>query len=721
MGVHRWRSIPVLILVTLTLSGCTGLGMIVARLRGLCETPIFVVTATADTSDGQCTTSDCSLRDAVQMSNACPGTQTISIPAGIYTLTRLGTGEDLLARWGDLDITDSVQIEGEGNPILDGNRTDRVFDVLAGTTVDMTGLTIQHGQSEDGGGILNRGNLRLHNMTLQENTATSPVDPTTGPTGGGGGILTKREGTLTMEGSRVIGNSAYQGGGIAAYPSGESAALHPVEILDTVIAGNSAETDGGGLYLYASLVATLRNVEIRDNNASRSGGGLWNQATLNLEEVLIQGNHAGTNGGGIYNNWTGRLTAYNLLIENGLARFGGGVYNKGVARVQQSAIVNNQVEGGEGGGVFNADADADLIIENSTISGNEGEGLVNTGRMGTYYTTVANNTSVGVKTNGPSTISNSILADNMGGDCDGGVVLAVFNIESTDTCGFWDPSNLVNTDPLLMPLGLYGGTTPIHALNLDSPAVDVAGPGCPDADQRGMARPIGLGCDIGAYELQPPFDLSPAATPIPGLGPTPPLLPTLRLPTPTNPPEPISALLGTFVQNGNCRGGPGGVYGIVTSYTQGTQVTLEGRSADNAWWWVLMPGGGGHCFASGSVLELSGPTASLPIIAAPPTPTTAPTATTGVQPPAAPGKLSITNQVCTSQAYSVTLGWNDAASNETGYRIYRNGNLIATLGANAGSYTDSPPYGGPYEYGVEAFNAAGASGRPTVVESGCIT
>ena len=117
MGAHRWRKFPLLILMTLALGGCNGLDMILARLRVLCGATTLVVTTTADTSDGLCTTSDCSLRDAVQMSNACPGTQTINIPAGTYTLTRLGTDEDLVARWGDLDITDSVQIEGEGNPI----------------------------------------------------------------------------------------------------------------------------------------------------------------------------------------------------------------------------------------------------------------------------------------------------------------------------------------------------------------------------------------------------------------------------------------------------------------------------------------------------------------------------------------------------------------------------------------------------------------------------
>ncbi len=166
-----------------------------------------------------------------------------------------------------------------------------------------------------------------------------------------------------------------------------------------------------------------------------------------------------------------------------------------------------------------------------------------------------------------------------------------------------------------------------------------------------------------------------------------------------------------FRQTGNCRRGPGTIYDVVTSYTEGEQTEPEGRNADSSWWWLLMSGGG-HCWASGSVLELRGPYAELPIIAAPPTP--------ALQPPAAPAQLGVANQVCTDQAYSVTLQWMDAASNETGYRVYRDGNVIATLGPDTTGYTDAPPYGGPYTYGVESFNAAGASARPTVQEGGCL-
>ena len=92
----------------------------------------------------------------------------------------------------------------------------------------------------------------------------------------------------------------------------------------------------------------------------------------------------------------------------------------------------------------------------------------------------------------------------------------------------------------------------------------------------------------------------------------------------------------------------------------------------------------------------------------------------GAGAPAAPSKLAITDRKCTSQKYSVTLGWNDNAEDETGYHVYRNGALIATLGADATSYTDNPPGSGPYTYSVEAFNAAGASAQPTVNEAGCL-
>src|SRR5437879_12634228 len=88
----------------------------------------------------------CTLRAAIQASNANAGTDTIVLPAGTYTLTITGRNEDLAAT-GDLDITDPVNITGAGasSVIIDGNGIDRVFDVFANGTNTISGVTIRHG------------------------------------------------------------------------------------------------------------------------------------------------------------------------------------------------------------------------------------------------------------------------------------------------------------------------------------------------------------------------------------------------------------------------------------------------------------------------------------------------------------------------------------------------------------------------------------------------
>jgi hypothetical protein len=61
----------------------------------------------------------------------------------------------------------------------------------------------------------------------------------------------------------------------------------------------------------------------------------------------------------------------------------------------------------------------------------------------------------------------------------------------------------VPIDPLLGPLQNNGGRTATHALLPGSPALDTGGPACAATDQRGVARPQGPACDIGAFEFEP--------------------------------------------------------------------------------------------------------------------------------------------------------------------------------------------------------------------------
>jgi hypothetical protein len=89
-------------------------------------------------------------------------------------------------------------------------------------------------------------------------------------------------------------------------------------------------------------------------------------------------------------------------------------------------------------------------------------------------------------------------------------------------------------------------------------------------------------------------------------------------------------------------------------------------------------------------------------------------------PPAAPEQLHITDYVCNDQEFSLTLNWLDASENEDGFRVYRDGELIATLGSGASQYADEPPFGESLDYEVEAFNSAGSSDRISVEDGGCI-
>jgi hypothetical protein len=102
-------------------------------------------------------------------------------------------------------------------------------------------------------------------------------------------------------------------------------------------------------------------------------------------------------------------------------------------------------------------------------------------------------------------VGESIVANNTGNNCFGGISDRGYNLESTTDCGFTGTGDLQNTDPKLDPNGLQnnGGSTQTIALQQGSPAIDWVASGCPSTDQRGNARPDGTSeskCDIGAYE-----------------------------------------------------------------------------------------------------------------------------------------------------------------------------------------------------------------------------
>ena len=118
---------------------------------------------------------------------------------------------------------------------------------------------------------------------------------------------------------------------------------------------------------------------------------------------------------------------------------------------------------------------------------------------------------------------NSLLA-NLTANCAGASSPSSsdYNLSSDASCtSFTQPHDMQNVNPLIGPLANNGGPTQTHALLPGSPAVDripAVGANCPAIDQRGIARPQGLACDIGAYEATPA--VAPVSRPSDPLSPT---------------------------------------------------------------------------------------------------------------------------------------------------------------------------------------------------------
>jgi hypothetical protein len=167
-----------------------------------------------------------------------------------------------------------------------------------------------------------------------------------------------------------------------------------------------------------------------------------------------------------------------------------------------------------------------------------------------------------------------------------------------------------------------------------------------------------------------------------------------RLPTRTLSPTAEPAIL-TLQRNANCRKGPGVAYNIVTALLQGVQVVAVGRNTARDWWFVQAAEVEG-CWVGDSNVERSGPLTDLPVLPSLPLP----------EDP----YVLYDETICTKKVYKVTLHWQDV-SDETGYRIYRDGQLVDAVEANSTRFVTYAPFGRDLTYELESFNENGASRR----------
>ncbi len=465
----------------------------------------IAVNTTADSLDAD---GSCSLREAIRAANlntavgGCPAgsaasADTITVPAGTYTISRIGANEDSAAT-GDFDMAGNVAIDGAGagQTILNGAGLDRVLHVLAGVTASITDLTITNGltprvgqDGDHGGGIYNGGTLTVSRSRVTNNAAQSGADgflvwnddglivsETPGGNGGhGGGIY--NHGTLTLTDSTVGNNAAGDGG------------EDPEQDVDEDGADGGS---GGGVYNHGTM--TIANSAITGNKAgeygsdgnrdveggdSGRGGGIYNGGTLTVTNSTVSGN-VNLCGCGVYN-WPDR------------GGDGGGISNYGTMTLTGVTITNN-ITGWLGGGVHNADAEpATTSIRNSIIAGNS---AAHDSHAAFANDCVGTLTSQGYNLVGVLDFQSDVHDEPEGFE---NCTIA------GDTTG-----NRIGVDPKLGPLQDNGGPTFTHALMAGSPAMDAgSSTGCPTTDQRGIARPQDGDddgdaiCDIGAYEYEP--------------------------------------------------------------------------------------------------------------------------------------------------------------------------------------------------------------------------
>jgi CSLREA domain-containing protein len=366
----------------------------------------------------------------------------------------------------------------------------------------------------------------------------------------GGGIYTEGYGSLEIShGSSLDDNTATSGAGGTA-PSGHSvgsggeaagagllddgSGSGPVSLTDTTVDGNVATGAAG---------ATAVSGQNEGEGGSVAGAGLWIDPAVTLTRVEVDSNQATPGAAG-----TGGVAGSGYGSS-----MGAGAELLGQATIAQSTFAGNT--GSSNGGSGEAQGGA-LVVEglttivDSTITGNivtrssssraGGGGIEAIGDVALASDTIVGNSApfsganIDLYSSATVRISGTVVADPLGGTANcttnGGSLSDLTtpggNLEddSSHACNFSVASgDTVGVPPQLGALANNGGATETMLPAVGSPLIGAAG-ACVDPsnsgapltlDERGLARPAGGPCDIGATQIQ-----APANTVAPSIAPT---------------------------------------------------------------------------------------------------------------------------------------------------------------------------------------------------------
>ncbi len=261
------------------------------------------------------------LRQAIGLANAAGGDETINFDKTVFsvpqTITLTGTQLELT------DTTGTTTITGpKAGLTVSGGGLSGVFQVDKLVTASLSGLTITGGSDGyyGGGGLLNEGSATLVGCTVTGNSAaygagilnrygvlaltnSSITDNKNSGFFGYGGGVANVSGTAILTGCTIAGNSGLAGGG------GLFSQQATTTLTDCAITNNTTSYGpGGGVFLDFRSTATLTNCSITGNSSDGDssfdfvvvGGGLAaDNATVSMIGGTVSGNHASAGGGGL--------------------------------------------------------------------------------------------------------------------------------------------------------------------------------------------------------------------------------------------------------------------------------------------------------------------------------------------------------------------------------------------------------------------------------------